>query len=152
MAGVQEFADNTIMIAAKYTGASGSLPQQFHNQTGEPVGASGLSWSYSASVTAFNARRGQQPVSWGAKDLVRAAASSCNGNIAAAGHEGLEYSGDVEGVFSNDEIKLLEGLYREAEVANDRYNRHYTHDQGSLFDKVYREGKGFVMNYLADYY
>lgn len=149
VAGVQEFADNTIMIAAKYTGAGGSLPQQFHNQTGEPVGASGLSWSYSASVTAFNARRGQQPVSWGAKDLVRAAASSCNGNVAAAGHEGVGHSEDIEGVFSNDEINLLEGLYREAEVANERY---YTYDQGSLFEKVYREGKGFVMNYLADYY
>ncbi|KAI0064097.1 hypothetical protein BV25DRAFT_1914745 [Artomyces pyxidatus] len=63
---IRAYADEYVLLCAKYTPEGGALPEGFDKVTGQPYGAFGLSWSYAASLTAFDARMGKTPVSWGA--------------------------------------------------------------------------------------
>jgi len=76
--GVQTFADGFLAIHAKYTPSNGGLAEQFNRATGAPLSAVDLTWSYAAALTAFSARKGVAPVSWGAKGLK--VPSVCNSN------------------------------------------------------------------------
>ncbi|KAF4577037.1 hypothetical protein EYR36_005024 [Pleurotus pulmonarius] len=68
---VRKFADGFIAVNAKYTPWDGSLAEQFHRDNGQPLSARDLTWSYAASITAFNARAEVlTPGGWGAKGLV----------------------------------------------------------------------------------
>ncbi|KAF7422713.1 hypothetical protein PC9H_010869 [Pleurotus ostreatus] len=71
LAEVKKFADGFIAVNAKYTPWDGSLAEQYHRDNGQPLSARDLTWSYAASITAFNARAGALvPGGWGAKGLV----------------------------------------------------------------------------------
>lgn len=54
---------------AKYTPVNGSLAEQFERNTGTPLSAADLTWSYASALTAFAARDGVVPTSWGAQGL-----------------------------------------------------------------------------------
>ncbi|KAF7312552.1 Glucoamylase [Mycena indigotica] len=69
-AAIKTFADDTLAIHAKYTPANGALAEQFNRATGAPLSAADLTWSYAAALTAFSARAGVSPASWGANGLV----------------------------------------------------------------------------------
>jgi len=67
---VKNFADGFIAIVAKYTPSDGSLAEQYVKNTGAPISARHLTWSYASVLTAFAARRGDVPESWGAAGAV----------------------------------------------------------------------------------
>ncbi|KAJ7451616.1 glucoamylase [Mycena latifolia] len=58
---VKKFADEFLAIHAKFT---------YDRKTGAPLSAVDLTWSYAAALTAFSARAGKKPASWGAAGLV----------------------------------------------------------------------------------
>jgi len=70
VSGVETFADGFIAVNAKYTPADGGLAEQFDRNTGSPLSARDLTWSYASALTAFSARKGIAPASWGAKGVV----------------------------------------------------------------------------------
>ncbi|KAF8139186.1 glycoside hydrolase family 15 protein [Mycena galopus ATCC 62051] len=69
-AAVKTFADGFLAIHAEYTPTNGSLSEQFDRDTGVPLSAADLTWSYAAALTVFSARAGTPQVSWGAAGLV----------------------------------------------------------------------------------
>ncbi|PPQ72654.1 hypothetical protein CVT26_004320 [Gymnopilus dilepis] len=66
---IQNFADGFLAINAKYTPSNGGLSEQFDKNSGSPLSAADLTWSYASALTAFAARGGFTPASWGAKGL-----------------------------------------------------------------------------------
>jgi glucoamylase len=66
---IQTFADGFVAINAKYTPTGGGLAEQYNKTTGTPVSARDLTWSYASALTAFGAKKGVVPQSWGAKGL-----------------------------------------------------------------------------------
>ncbi|KAJ3506296.1 hypothetical protein NLJ89_g6948 [Agrocybe chaxingu] len=75
---VKGFADGFLAINAKYTPSNGALAEQFDRNTGAPLSAVDLTWSYASALTAFAARDGVVPASWGASGLV--VPTVCNSN------------------------------------------------------------------------
>ncbi|KAF9645775.1 glucoamylase [Thelephora ganbajun] len=75
---VKNFADGFILINAKYTPSDGSLAEQYTRANGSPLSARDLTWSYASALTAFAARDGFIPPSWGASGLT--VPSSCAAN------------------------------------------------------------------------
>lgn len=67
---VQSYADGFLAINAKYTPSNGGLSEQYDKNTGTPLSAIDLTWSYGSALTAFAARQGTVPASWGANGLV----------------------------------------------------------------------------------
>lgn len=76
---VRTFADGFLAINAKHTPANGGLAEQFDRNNGSPLSAVDLTWSYASALTAFAAREGVVPASWGAQGLV--VPSVCNKNV-----------------------------------------------------------------------
>ncbi len=66
---VKDLADGFLAINAKYTPDDGSLAEQYDRNTGTRLSARDLTWSYASALTAFDARKGVAPPSWGAKGL-----------------------------------------------------------------------------------
>ncbi|KAI8978782.1 glucoamylase [Trametes punicea] len=66
---IKAFADGFLAVNAKYTPSDGALAEQYDRNTGAPVSAVDLTWSYAAALTAFAAREGKAPKSWGAAGL-----------------------------------------------------------------------------------
>lgn len=77
---VKNFADGFLVINAKYTPTNGSLSEQFDRNTGTPLSAQDLTWSYASALTVINARNGITPASWGAKGLT-VPSGACQPNI-----------------------------------------------------------------------
>ncbi|CAA7262982.1 unnamed protein product [Cyclocybe aegerita] len=75
---IKTFADGFIAINAKYTPSNGALAEQFDGNTGAPLSAVDLTWSYASALTAFAARDGVVPASWGASGLI--VPTVCNSN------------------------------------------------------------------------
>ncbi|KAF5333009.1 hypothetical protein D9758_015178 [Tetrapyrgos nigripes] len=69
LSAVTHFADSFILVNAKYTPTDGSLAEQYNRTTGLPESAKDLTWSYASAITAFKARDGFVPASWGAAGL-----------------------------------------------------------------------------------
>ncbi|KAJ7451618.1 glucoamylase [Mycena latifolia] len=67
---VATFADGFLDIHAKFTLSDGALAEQFDRNTGAPLSAVDLTWSYAAALTVFTARAGKTPATWGAAGLV----------------------------------------------------------------------------------
>nr|BAU78332.1 glucoamylase2 [Pholiota microspora] len=76
---IQTYADGFLAINAKFTPANGGLAEQFDKNTGTPLSAVDLTWSYASALTVFSARRGLVPASWGAKGLA-VPSGACQGN------------------------------------------------------------------------
>lgn len=70
VASIKDFADGFILVNAKYTPADGGLAEQYTRSGGIPLSARDLTWSYASALTAFAARDGYVPGSWGAAGLV----------------------------------------------------------------------------------
>ncbi|KAM0720925.1 hypothetical protein Q7P37_003210 [Cladosporium fusiforme] len=64
------YADTYMANAQKYTPTDGALAEQYSRNDGTPVSARDLTWSYAAFLTAYNARKGIMPASWGASSAV----------------------------------------------------------------------------------
>ncbi|KAK4184856.1 family 15 putative glycoside hydrolase [Podospora australis] len=62
---ITAYADGFIDVAAKYAPANGDLNEQYNRNTGVPLAAPDLTWSYSAFLTATARRDGVIPASWG---------------------------------------------------------------------------------------
>jgi len=66
---IKDFADGFVLINAKYTPPDGGLAEQYGRDNGSPLSARDLTWSYASALTAFAARDGFKPPSWGAAGL-----------------------------------------------------------------------------------
>ncbi|KAJ4483733.1 glucoamylase [Lentinula aciculospora] len=73
---VKTFSDGFVALVAKYTPPSGGLAEQISKNNGAPVSAVDLTWSYASVLTAFDARGGVVPASWGAQGLSLTCAGS----------------------------------------------------------------------------
>ncbi|RAL16234.1 glycoside hydrolase family 15 protein [Aspergillus homomorphus CBS 101889] len=62
---VRRYADGFLAVVQQYTPENGSLAEQFDRNTGAPVSAVDLTWSYAAFLTAVARRDGAVPPSWG---------------------------------------------------------------------------------------
>ena len=82
---VTAYADSFAAIAQKYTPANGSLSEQFNRNTGVPLSANDLTWSYAAFVTMAQRRSGQYPESWGTRRIEQAPAT-CAGTSTAGSY------------------------------------------------------------------
>jgi len=67
---IKSFADGFVAIVARHTPADGGLSEQFKKDTGAPLSAADLTWSYASALTAFDARANAPVESWGADGLV----------------------------------------------------------------------------------
>ena len=67
---IKNFADGFVLINAKYTPPDGGLAEQYNRHNGSPLSARDLTWSYASALTAFAARDGFKPPSWGAAGLM----------------------------------------------------------------------------------
>ncbi|KAG6827334.1 hypothetical protein H0H92_012183 [Tricholoma furcatifolium] len=66
---VEQHADGFLAVNARYTPVNGSLSEQYDRNTGTPLSAYDLTWSYASALTVFAARQGTVLPSWGAKGL-----------------------------------------------------------------------------------
>jgi glucoamylase len=76
---VKTYADGFVAIVQQYQGSGGALAEQFSRSNGSPLSAADLTWSYAASLTAFDARASKVPASWGASGLTVPATCSSGG-------------------------------------------------------------------------
>ncbi len=67
MSSVTAYADSFVEVAEKYIPRNGSLSEQYNRDTGTPLSAYDLTWSYAAFVTMSQRRSGQYPTSWGSR-------------------------------------------------------------------------------------
>ncbi|KAL2195879.1 Six-hairpin glycosidase-like protein [Corynascus similis CBS 632.67] len=65
---VSAYADGFIDVAAQYTPSDGSLAEQFERDSGNPISAADLTWSYSAFLSATDRRAGIVPAGWSAEN------------------------------------------------------------------------------------
>ncbi|KAL2160084.1 hypothetical protein VTH06DRAFT_1739 [Thermothelomyces fergusii] len=75
---VLAYADGFIDIAAKYTPTDGSLAEQYTRDSGKPISARDLTWSYAAFLSAADRRAGIVPAGWSAEHG-KTLPSSCSG-------------------------------------------------------------------------
>ncbi|AEO61583.1 glycoside hydrolase family 15 protein, partial [Thermothelomyces thermophilus ATCC 42464] len=64
---VSAYADGFIDVAAKYTPSDGSLAEQYTRDSGQPISAKDLTWSYAAFLSAADRRAGIVPAGWSAE-------------------------------------------------------------------------------------
>ncbi|KAK0441631.1 glucoamylase [Armillaria borealis] len=83
LSAVQTFADGFLAINAKHTPSDGGLAEQYSRSNGAPLSAVDLTWSYAATLTAFGARAGVVPASWGGSGLT--VPSSCSTSSGGSG-------------------------------------------------------------------
>lgn len=85
---VTAYADSFVTLAEKYIPANGSLAEQFNRDTGVPLSAVDLTWSYAAFVTMAQRKAGLFPASWGSRNAAPppsvCSGASANGTYAAA--------------------------------------------------------------------
>lgn len=66
---IRVYADGFVAAVANHTPPTGSLSEQISKTNGSQVSAIDLTWSFASALTAFNARAGIVPASWGAAGL-----------------------------------------------------------------------------------
>ncbi|KAK0654549.1 family 15 putative glycoside hydrolase [Cercophora samala] len=71
------YADGFIEVASKYAHSNGALNEQIDRNTGQPIAAPDLTWSYSAFLTATARRDGYIPTGWGAGQATALPAGQC---------------------------------------------------------------------------
>lgn len=83
---VNTYADGYMAIVQKYTPSNGGLAEQFDKNTGAPLSAVDLTWSYAAFLTAAERRAGTVAPTWGeptnnAPPAVCTAPTACNSKV-----------------------------------------------------------------------
>ena len=81
VSGVRTYADGYIAIVQKYTPSNGGLAEQFDKNSGTPLSAVDLTWSYAAFLTATDRRAGVVGPTWG-EPSNNVPASTCTGTPA----------------------------------------------------------------------
>lgn len=61
---IRKYADGYLSIAKKYTPEDGALAEQFNRDTGIPLSAVDLTWSYASFLSATDRRAGRVPAAW----------------------------------------------------------------------------------------
>ncbi|KAF9477190.1 glucoamylase G2 [Pholiota conissans] len=84
-AATQNWADAFVAIVQKYTPANGGLSEQYDKNTGVPLSAVDLTWSYAALLTTTASRNGVVPDSWGAQELTVPSSCSTSGGGGSGG-------------------------------------------------------------------
>jgi glucoamylase len=74
---VSTYADDFVALVAEYTPGDGALSEQYLKTTGAQTSAVDLTWSFAGALTAFDARAGNVPASWGASGLT----TTCANNV-----------------------------------------------------------------------
>ena len=69
LSSIKTFADGFVLVNAEYTPTDGGLAEQYTRDNGSPLSAKDLTWSYASALTAFAARGGFTPETWGAAGL-----------------------------------------------------------------------------------
>lgn len=64
---IRTYADGFMSLVQHYTPSNGSLAEQYDRNTGTPLSANDLTWSYAAFLTAIQRRASIVPASWGEK-------------------------------------------------------------------------------------
>ncbi|KAK1245295.1 hypothetical protein MKX08_004924 [Trichoderma sp. CBMAI-0020] len=82
---VSTYADGFVSEAAKYVPSDGSLSEQFDKNTGAPLSAVHLTWSYASFLTAAARRAGIVPPSW-ISSGANTVPSSCSGTTVAGSY------------------------------------------------------------------
>ncbi|EJD01169.1 glucoamylase [Fomitiporia mediterranea MF3/22] len=85
LSSIKSFADGFVSVVAKYTPSNGGLSEQYSKSDGTPTSAVDLTWSYAAALTAFAARDGFVPASWGAAGLTVPSTCSTSGSGPGSG-------------------------------------------------------------------
>ncbi|KAI1172351.1 family 15 glycosyl hydrolase [Nemania sp. FL0916] len=80
------YADGFIDKVSQYVASNGSLAEQYDRNTGTPLSARDLTWSYASFLTAVARRAGVVPAGWAASNP--AAATSVPGSCAATSKVG----------------------------------------------------------------
>ena len=80
---VRTYADGYIAIVQKYTPSNGGLSEQFDKNTGAPLSAVDLTWSYAAFLTVAERRGGVVSPTWG-ESTNNVPASTCTGTVACS--------------------------------------------------------------------
>lgn len=83
---VRTYADGFLSIVESRAHPNGSLPEQFDRNSGRPIAAADLTWSYSAFLTAAARRAGRVPPTWGAASALGTqlpAGGQCSGYAVA---------------------------------------------------------------------
>ncbi|KAF9533066.1 glucoamylase [Crepidotus variabilis] len=107
---IRNFADGFLAIHAKYTPLNGGLAEQFDKSSGTALSAVDLTWSYAAILTAFDARKGVVPPSWGAKGLT--VPSVCQPNAGASVSVTFKVQATTqlgENIFLTGSLDVLQG-------------------------------------------
>lgn len=65
LSAVRTYADDFIAVVQKYTPEDGALAEQYNRDTGIPLSARDLTWSYAAFLTTIERREGIVPPGWG---------------------------------------------------------------------------------------
>ena len=76
------YADSFVAIVRRYTPADGTLFEQFDRNTGTPVSAIDLTWSYAAFISMSSRRAGMYPPTWGAAQSTPPPPSICSATSA----------------------------------------------------------------------
>ncbi|KAJ5042509.1 uncharacterized protein L3040_005052 [Drepanopeziza brunnea f. sp. 'multigermtubi'] len=69
MDAVTAYAESFVAVVQQYTPADGSLAEQFNRDSGVPLSAADLTWSYAAFVTMAERRAGEYPPSWNTRHV-----------------------------------------------------------------------------------
>ncbi|KAK0634696.1 glucan 1, 4-alpha-glucosidase [Bombardia bombarda] len=78
LSAVQTYADGYVNIVATRAQSNGGMPEQFDRNSGSPLSAADLTWSYAAFLSAAARRAGSVPYSWNAASG-KTLPSSCSG-------------------------------------------------------------------------
>lgn len=78
---VKTYADGYVAIVQKYTPSNGGLSEQFDKNSGTPLSAVDLTWSYAAFLTAVERRASIVPPTWG-EPANNVAPATCTGTPA----------------------------------------------------------------------
>ncbi|TRM69210.1 glycoside hydrolase family 15 and carbohydrate-binding module family 20 [Schizophyllum amplum] len=82
---IRTWADGFLEVLADFTPSDGGLAEQVDKSSGNPTSAADLTWSYASAITAFDARSGFVPASWGAAGLTVPATCSTGGGGGGGG-------------------------------------------------------------------
>lgn len=84
---IRKYADGYVNIVKKYSPDSGALAEQFNRDTGVPLSAVDLTWSYASFLTATDRRAGEMHISW-AKSRDRSGGTSLPNTCLASSEQG----------------------------------------------------------------